>query len=82
MKKTNKRHYAILYKSERLNRVYELLKSGESYTSRQIVKLANVIALSATIDELRKNGVCIQCTYVRTTRSGARVYEYKLLKGE
>ena len=80
MKKIRRSHYAIAHRSERLKRIYNLLKDGKSYTSRQIVRLANVIALSASIDELRKNGVRIKCTYVRTTDTGARVYEYKLLR--
>ena len=81
MKKKKRSHYAIAHRSERLKRIYNLLKDGREYTSRQIVKLANVIALSASIDEMRKNGFCISCHYVRTTDTGARVYVYQLKKG-
>ena len=71
-------HHATLHKSERLKRIYNLLKDGREYTSREIIKQANIVTLSASIDELRKNGLVIICRYDRTTPSGAKVYKYRM----
>ena len=54
-------HSARIRQSPRLQRVYKLLKSGASYTTRQIVRQAHVCAVSAIISELRDNNVMIDC---------------------
>lgn len=67
-------HAAKLGKSSRLTRVYALLKGGKKYSTRQIIKLADVCAVNSIISELRANGIKIECTPVSKGK-----YEYQLL---
>lgn len=61
---------ASLEKSERLQRVHELLASGHEYSTMEIIRLANVCAVNSIISELRDNGLFITCR----RRSGAFYY--------
>jgi hypothetical protein len=54
-------HSAKLKNSARLKRVFNLLISGNEYTTRQIVRKADVCAVNTCIDELRDNGLDIKC---------------------
>lgn len=54
-------HHARLTKSERLQRVLKLLKTGRRLTTWQISRLAKVCAVNSIVSELRANGVAIRC---------------------
>ena len=54
-------HAAKLSTSERLWRVRELLKDGQSHSTLEIIKRAKVCAVSAIVSELRANGMDIDC---------------------
>ena len=74
-------HYASIADSPRLQRALSLLSDYQPHTSREIREYADVSSVSTTIDELRKNCCVIECRFVRTTETNARVYEYRLIKG-
>jgi hypothetical protein len=52
---------ANLTKSARLLRIDKMLSDGREYTTREIVKGAEVMAVSAAVSELRANGRVIHC---------------------
>lgn len=66
---------ASLTKSERLQRVLNVLKCGRELSTRDIVVQADVCAVNSCVAELRENGHKIRCQ-----RVGDRWY-YKLLGG-
>lgn len=54
-------HAARLSKSDRLQRVNDLLADGREYSTMEIILLANVCAVNSIASELRHNGVDIRC---------------------
>ncbi len=70
--RSSRSNYARLTSSPRLQRIYKLLKDGRWYTTRGIINIANVCAVSQSIHELRCNGLDIECRY----KDGN--YEYQL----
>ena len=68
-------HAATLEGSKRLQRVAYLLSDYREYTTRQIVKQADVCAVNTIIQELRENGLKIACRCI--TRG---VYGYTMQK--
>lgn len=52
---------AATMKSQRLQRVRELLSDGAEHTTREIIEAANVCAVNSIVAELRANGVNIVC---------------------
>ena len=52
---------AKLEKSDRLQRVYKLLKKGGEYTTLDIIHKAGVCAVNSVISELRQHGYQINC---------------------
>ena len=52
---------ATLEKSDRLQRVFNLLSKGGEYTTLDIIKKAGVCAVNSIISELRENGYQITC---------------------
>jgi hypothetical protein len=47
--------------SKPLQRVYNLMKSGGEFTTRQIIRKAHVCAINAIMPELARNGVAYKC---------------------
>ncbi len=64
-------HAARLSKSDRLQRVNDLLADGREYSTMEIIFLANVCAVNSIVAELRHNGVDVRC------RQEAKVFYYK-----
>ena len=54
-------HSARLTKSERLQRVYSLLRRGGEFSTMQIIEAAQVCAVNSIVAELRENGFDIRC---------------------
>lgn len=54
-------HNAKLSKSDRLQRVFNLLLDGKTHTTRDIIRKASVCAVNSIVAELRVNGVNISC---------------------
>lgn len=54
-------HYARLEHSPRLQRLLSVLRQGGWYSTRDLVKKAEVVAISSAVDELRANGFEVQC---------------------
>jgi len=52
---------ASIEKSDRLNRVLNLLSRGGEFTTLDIIQSANVCAVNSIIAELRQNGLDINC---------------------
>lgn len=69
-------HAANAAKSERLKRVLKLLRTGD-YTTRGIIRKANVCAVPAIKAELRANGFNVTCKPVARGR-----YLYHLEKSK
>ena len=67
-------HAAKLHKSDRLQRVHTVLKavSPRWFSTRDIIEIANVCAVSSIASELRANGVNIEC------RREGNVWSYRL----
>lgn len=53
--------HAASMKSVRLRRVLRLLSDGQAHTTRDIVRRARVMAVSACVAELRTHGAEITC---------------------
>lgn len=54
-------HAAKLENSDRLQRVAELLDTGNEYSTLEIIIHANVCAVNSIVSELRCNGMDIKC---------------------
>ena len=54
-------HYARLEHSPRLQRLLAVLRQGGWYSTRDLVKQAEVMAINSAADELRANGFEVQC---------------------
>jgi hypothetical protein len=52
---------ANLTKSDRLQRVFNLLSGGGEFTTLEIIQKAGVCAVNSIISELRQNGYQIDC---------------------
>jgi hypothetical protein len=63
---------ATLSRSERLKRVRKFLSDGKAHSTLEIIRKANVCAVSSIVAELRCNGSRIDCQ-----RKGDRWY-YRL----
>ena len=57
-------HAAQINKSNRLQRVDQLLADGLPHSTREIIETANVCAVNSVIAELRANGRSISCNRV------------------
>lgn len=68
-------HAARLYESPRLQRVANLLLSGDWFSTMHIAKKANVCAVNSIISELRANQWVVDCILI-STQSG-KVWKYK-----
>jgi len=66
-------------KSPRLQRVLAVLSDGREHTTRDIVRRARVMAVSACISELRQHGAEIDCA-VRIV-NGVRRFYYRMTRG-
>ncbi|OBS10809.1 hypothetical protein [Acidihalobacter prosperus] len=64
-------HAARIENSPRLQRVAQVLADGQEHSTLEIVARAQVMAVSATIAELRANGRNIVC------RQDKRVWYYR-----
>lgn len=58
-------HAARIGSSARLKRVLRLLSMGGWHSTRDIVRNADVMAVSACISELRANGIAVAARLVR-----------------
>jgi hypothetical protein len=65
--------HAATLASPRLLRVLKLLSDGRRHTTRQIVRGAAVMAVNATVSELRHRGAEITCVREQTPH-GPRFY--------
>lgn len=65
-------NFARLDKSERLQRVLRLLRDRKWYSTRTIIRKANVCAVNSIASELRSNGYRIDCRRERD------VWSYRL----
>ncbi len=66
--------------SPRLRRVLALLSDGKPRTTRQIVRLARVMAVNACISELRQHGAEITCTRSHDPITRSPRFTYTMLK--
>lgn len=67
---------AKLERSDRLQRVYALLRSSERpISTMEIIQGANVCAVNSTISELRRNNIGIKCECLN------KVFYYSLDRG-
>ncbi|MBK6742476.1 MAG: hypothetical protein IPG66_05655 [Hydrogenophilales bacterium] len=64
--------YARLKTSKRLQRVLRLLSDGAEYSTREIIRLADVCAVNSIITELRAQGIPI------TSRCRRGIWLYRL----
>jgi hypothetical protein len=69
---TGKMHSAKLENSDRLQRVHRCLMSGPK-TTLELVQQAGVCAVNSIVDELRDNGIAIECK-----RTGKNIWQYRL----
>lgn len=68
---------AKLSKSERLSRVMKVLRGGGAYTTRDLIRRANVCAVNSIISEIRANGYRVGCKM--RMEAGRRVWVYMLM---
>jgi hypothetical protein len=55
---------AKLTKSQRLQRVRNVLQDGLKHTTRDLIRRAHCCAVNSIISELRQNGMVIDCRRV------------------
>ena len=65
--KVSKSHAAKLDKSERLQAVFNCLKSGQPKTTAEIQAVTGSTATHSDISELRQNGFTISCRFIGHT---------------
>lgn len=68
-------NYANLAKSERLQRLYGVLKDRKWHTTREIIRAGDLCAINSAVAELRRNGYQIFCR-----PKGWGVYEYRYVR--
>ena len=73
-------HSARLSKSPRLQRVLAVLKRGGWWSTRELIREADVCAVNSCVAELRDNGFDIQCRH--RMDSGGRLFFYRLERKE
>lgn len=71
------RMHAAPLTSPRLQRVLAVLADGRAHTTRQIVRQARVMAVSACVAELRHHGAEIAC-WQQVDRRGRRRWWYRM----
>lgn len=59
-------NHAIIEKSPRLQRTLKLLRTGREYSTKEVSRGAHIEAVSATISELRAQGVKVDCNRRKT----------------
>lgn len=72
-------HAAKVSSSPRLKRVLAILADGKEHSTREIVKEAEVMAVSACVAELRQNGATIICVQ-KPSEDGQRLWFYTMTK--
>lgn len=65
--------------SPRLQRVLRVLRDGRPHSTREIVREAEVMAVSACVAELRDHGARIECVQARL--GDRMVWRYTMLRG-
>ena len=70
-------HAAALDRSDRLQRVYALLADGREWSTRELLRAADVCAVNSIVSELRANGLVITKRWSRSA-SGQRICLYRL----
>ncbi len=70
---------AASLKSPRLQRVLTVLSDGREHTTRDIVRKARVMAVSACVAELRVHGAQVDCA--QRLVAGVRIFYYRMIKG-
>jgi len=54
-------HFATLEKSQRLQRVLDVLRDGKTHTTRDLIRKAQVCAVNSIVAEIRANGIQVDC---------------------
>lgn len=72
--------HAATLTSARLQRVLALLSDGRPRTTRDIVRKARVMAVSACVSELRVNGAEISCVREAAPNGGGWRFYYTMTK--
>ena len=70
--------HAAGLQSPRLQRVLTLLRQGGPFSTKQIVRRAKVMAVSACISELRQHGAEIVC--IRQYQNDVLIFTYTMTK--
>jgi hypothetical protein len=68
-----KMHYAFIFSSQRLWRVFCFLKSGKWHSTRQIISGAHVCAVNSIMSEIRANGINYE------VKREKNIYYYRLI---
>lgn len=73
-------HFAKLKTSERLQRIYDLLKQRGHLgaSTLEITQLCDTVCAGTGVAELRANGKRIRATHERNVATGRRVFRYFL----
>ncbi len=66
--------------SPRLQRVLRLMRDGRTYTTREVVRKARVVAVSACMAELRHHGAEISCVQMACPNGGGTRFYYTMTK--
>ncbi|MFQ5445178.1 MAG: hypothetical protein ACE5EK_11265 [Nitrospinales bacterium] len=74
-------HFAKIESSERLRRLKRFIEDHPGSTSAEIIAGARVVALSAAVSELRKNGVTVDCVHSGVTADGSAIMRYWIHPG-
>lgn len=75
------RIHAATLASPRLRAVLKLLADGKPHTTREIVRKANVMAVSACAAELREHGAVIECVRQISPSGIGTCFYYTMTKG-
>lgn len=71
-------NFASLKKSDRLKRLYHVLSDRCWHSSADIQRKTRAVAVHSDVSELRCNGFTIPCRYSGLSRTGRKIYQYRL----
>lgn len=74
-------HFARIDKSNRLQKLYRVLKDGKKHSSLEINAKTGSVCVGTLASELRHNrGFAIDCEYLDTLPDGSKIYNYQMVR--
>lgn len=72
-------HFANIEKSNRLQKLMDVLKDGYEHVTHEIQQRTGSMAPATDVSEARHNGAMINCRYICRSETGRKVYGYRMV---